>query len=98
MDRFQMHFVHCNPNKREKRSSKPSTPKTKPTIDPIGRHFTSQDHKGIDDIKIHILDFIKAKYDSPLAQTLREDLKRKWFHHLQTIAPLGLNMMVTGNW
>ena len=59
--------------------------------DPIGRHFTSSNHNGIDDVIIHVLDFIKAPIDSIPGQTLRDELERKWIHRLQTIVPLGIN-------
>ena len=93
MDRFQMHFVHANPNKRERKGTQATTPKPQKGSDPIGRHFLSPTHNGINDIYIHIVEFIKAPSNSPPAQQLRDEYERKWIHRLQTIAPKGLNTM-----
>ena len=76
MKRFSKHFDNIRLKKAD---------------DPIGRHFSSPTHHGIDDVIIHALDFISAPPDTPPGQRLRDELERKWMHRLQTIAPLGLN-------
>jgi len=88
-----MHFYHIeskkqhNPLKRQPKAKKPN-PKFD---DPIGRHFKQSDHKGLDSIHIHILQFISAPSESVPGQMLRDDWERKWIHRLKTIAPHGLN-------
>ena len=33
----------------------------------VGRHYNSRDHNGLDDVMVHILDFIQAHPDSKIA-------------------------------
>jgi hypothetical protein len=67
---------------------------TAPDLDnPIGRHFQpSNGHQRLMDIKIHILEFIKAPDRTPAGQRLRDELEKKWIHRLVTTAPFGLNL------
>ena len=57
MDRFQDHFYNINYN----------LPGSE-----VGRHFNSADHQGLDDVEIHIVDFI----DANLIEKEIEKLKR----------------------
>merc|ERR1712208_132335 len=57
MDGFQGHFYNVTRNVFE--SS-------------VGRHFNEGDHKGIDDMEIHILDFIHQSPNSRGAAYLRD--------------------------
>ena len=66
---------------------------TPATTDPIGRHFSAQDHRKLKDISIHILEFISAPSNSQSGQRLRDEHERKWIHRLMTTSPLGLNIM-----
>ena len=94
-DRFVVHFNHIAPTKppRKKSKSKPANPKYKLKYDdPIGRHFKSIYHNGLNDVHIHILHFITAPSNSVPAKSLRDDLERKWIHRLKTLSPWGLNL------
>ena len=55
----------------------------------IARHFNSIHHKGLDDIMIHIVDFVYAAPDSAKAKYLEFN----WIQQLHTNAPMGLNVM-----
>jgi len=76
MTRFQSHFWHINCKKTET---------------PVGIHFNKPGHKGIHDVKIHVLDFIHANPATSLE--LRLKTEKRWIHRLRTSEPLGLNSM-----
>ena len=57
----------------------------------IGRHFSANHHQGINDVLIHVLEFIQSPPESPASQRIRDETERKWIHRLASIAPLGLN-------
>ena len=59
MDRFQGHFYNIS---------------SKNTKDTIGQHFSQPDHSGLDDIEIHIVDFVHANPSSPQALALSNTL------------------------
>ena len=59
----------------------------------IARHFNSQDHVGLDDVSIHIVDLIYASPHSPKAKYLRDLLEFNWIKRLHANAPLGLNVL-----
>ena len=50
-------------------------------------------HKGLDDVAIHIVDFVYADPDSAKAKYLRDLLEFNWIQRLHTNAPMGLNVM-----
>ena len=77
MDRFQGHFYKISTKDRE---------------DAVGRHFSQPNHNGIDDLKLHIIDFIHAHPMSKLSLEIRLKVERNWQQRLQTIAPQGLNI------
>ena len=77
MDRFQGHFYNIT---------------SKNTKDTIGQHFNQQDHSGLDDIEIHIVDFVHANPSSPQGLDIRRKTERHWQHRLRTNAPQGLNI------
>ena len=58
---------------------------------PIPKHFSQNDHKGIDDVKRTILEFIRMPPRSPQA-AIRQRVERNWTHTLRTLAPQGLNL------
>ena len=58
----------------------------------ITRHFNSEFHKGLDDVQIHIVDFIYTAPVSAKAKFLRV-LEFNWIQRLHTNAPMGLNVM-----
>lgn len=61
----------------------------------MGKHFCTPPHKGLDDVRIYILDVIPCHPQSKAAETLRDRLEFKWIHNLRCIAPLGLNLRDT---
>jgi len=67
---------------------------TAPDLDnPIGRHFHhTNNHKGLQDVQIYVLEFIHAPDRTPAGQRLRDEKERTWIHRLSTIAPFGLNL------
>ena len=77
-ERFKGHF-HCIGSKDMK--------------NPIGRHFNLPDHKGLNDIIIHILSWINAPSDTDSADLERDNKELKWIFALNTTIPSGLNSM-----
>ena len=59
---------------------------------PLGKHFSQGNHRGIDDIRITVLEFIKMPPRSPQAITIRHRVERNWTQVLRTLAPQGLNL------
>ena len=53
---------------------------------PVGNHFSKLDHKGIDDMDIHVLEFISKPPKSDGASKIR-DMEKCWIHLLRTPAP-----------
>jgi hypothetical protein len=62
------------------------TDKTKP----VGKHFSKSDHKSIDDMEIHVLEFIKKPAKSEAAKIIRDRVEKRWIHLLRTPAQGGL--------
>ena len=75
--RFYSHFFNVRHQKK---------------TDAIGLHFSSPDHKGINDISIHVLEFIRLPPHSDRALILRLQLEKNWIHLLRCPAPRGLNI------
>ena len=59
----------------------------------VGLHYSDDHHNGLDDTKIHIVDFIHAHPQSDKAKSLRDKIEQNWIHTLKTVVPLGLNTM-----
>ena len=59
----------------------------------IARHFNSSSHKQLDDVMIHVVDFIYAAPHTQKSKHLRDLLEFNWIQRLHTNAPLGLNVM-----
>ena len=59
----------------------------------VGRHFNEPGHHGIDDMEIHILDFIHQSPESQGAAYLRDKIEMNWIHRLKTPTPKGLNVL-----
>jgi hypothetical protein len=78
MDRFVKHFYHIKKDNK---------------LLPIARHFNLPDHKQLDDIEIHIVDFIYRHPDSQEASKLRDKIEKNWILRLRTSAPHGINTM-----
>ena len=78
MDRFQPHFYNIGHNRPNSE---------------LARHFNQTDHHGLDDVEIHIVDFIHAHPQGQKSKYLRDLIEFKWIQRLHTNAPLGLNLM-----
>ena len=78
MDRFGNHFTSINRNDGKNY---------------VCRHFNLQDHSGILDLKLHILDFIFANPESIRARTLRDQIEFHWIQRLRSQLPHGINTM-----
>ena len=78
MDRFQGHFGSIN---REE------------TTTLINDHFNGEDHKGIHDFEIHIVDFIQADAKSASGKAQRLKIETRWINRLRTAFPDGLNYL-----
>lgn len=59
---------------------------------PVGKHFSQLGHKGIDDMKIHVLEFINQPPKTEAALVIRNKVEKRWIHLLRTPAPKGLNL------
>ena len=59
----------------------------------MGKHFNTEGHMGLQDVKIHIEDFIHCNPESRRAQTLRNLIEKNWMFKLQTQIPEGLNLI-----
>ena len=77
-ERFSEHFLKITRNDPESE---------------IARHFNSPNHIGLEDVTIHIVDFVYATPHSPKAKYLRDLLEFNWIQRLHTNAPVGLNVM-----
>ena len=59
----------------------------------VPTHFNKCDHNGVDDVQLHILDFIYAHPESKRAAQLRNKIEQNWIHRLRTVSPQGMNTM-----
>jgi hypothetical protein len=60
---------------------------------PVGKHFSQMNHKdGIDNMDIHVLEFIKKTPSSEVRAQIRNRVEKRWIHLLRSPAPLGLNI------
>jgi hypothetical protein len=78
IDRFGKHFYHI---------------KKRDVALPIGKHFNLPGHNGLNDIEIHIVDFIHCHPDCSTAAHLRDLIEKQWILRLRTFAPNGINTM-----
>ena len=76
-DRFKNHFYDVVKKDRTKA---------------LGLHFSQQDHNGIQDIEITVLEFIKKPPRSPEASIIRDRVEKRWIHLLRCPAPQELNI------
>ena len=81
MERFQGHFW-CIKSKKTDNND-------------VAKHFNLPNHSGIDDVKIHILDFINIHptTDEKESAYIRDHIEMNWIHRLHTQHPLGMNTM-----
>ena len=78
MDRFPAHFYNIGHNRPNSE---------------IGKHFNQADHNGLDDVEIHIVDFIHAHPAGNKAKYLRDLVEFNWVQRMHSNAPQGLNSM-----
>jgi len=78
MDRCVQHFYHI---KKGDRSF------------PIGTDFNQPNHNGVEDVELHIVDFIHSHPNSLRAAHLRDKIEKNWILRLRTSAPHGINTM-----
>ena len=78
MDRFQDHFHKINRNIQNS---------------DIGTHFNSNQHKGLEDVEIYVVDFIHCSPESGIARKLRHTIEKNWIFRLRTLIPDGLNLI-----
>jgi hypothetical protein len=88
-ERFQGHFYNVD-LAREKTNLEERHYKAKQ--DAVGGHFSQDDHHGISDMTLHVLEFVKLPPDSMRANDLRLLVEKHWIHKLRCPAPLGLNI------
>jgi tripartite motif-containing protein 2/3 len=60
---------------------------------PVALHFSAPDHRGTQDLKIQILDFVHFHPDSKKSEEIRVRVEKKWIHPLRCPAPLGMNIL-----
>ena len=58
----------------------------------VGKHFSQDNHNGIKDVQISVLEFIKKPPRSPQAAVIRNRVEKRWTHLLRCLAPQGLNI------
>ena len=56
----------------------------------VGRHYNQEDHQGLGNIRLHVLQFGRKDPDSTLA--IRLELEQLWIHRLRSTTPMGLNV------
>ena len=59
----------------------------------IARHFNSDQHKGLEDLQFHVVDFVYAAPHTNKAKYFRDLLEFNWIQRLHTNAPMGLNVL-----
>ena len=64
----------------------------KDTSHSVGRHFNDVDHKGLQDVKLFVLQFGRKDPDSEESLALRLILELMWIHRLRSTTPMGLNV------
>ena len=78
MDRFGNHFTSIQRNDGK---------------NDVGKHFNGIGHSGIENLKLHILDFIHAAPNSDFGRALRDQIEFHWIQRLRTQLPHGINTM-----
>ena len=57
----------------------------------VSRHFNREGHKGLDDVSIHVLEFIHHGPQSEGAVDTRLSKEFDWIHRIRSQIPLGMN-------
>ena len=61
-------------------------------LKPVGKHFPLRSLTGLDNVEIHIVEFIKKPPTSEVGGLIRDRVEKRWIHLLRSPAPLGLNI------
>ena len=59
----------------------------------MGKHFNTEGHHGLQDVEVHIVDFIHLHPHSKGAEVLRNKIENNWMYRLRTVIPAGLNLI-----
>ena len=57
----------------------------------VGRHYNQEDHQGLGNIRLHVLQFGSKDPDSTESLAIRLELEQLWIHRLRSTTPMGLN-------
>ena len=58
----------------------------------IGRHCNYDEHTGLDNIVLHVIQFDQKNPDSKETLAIRLELEQLWIHMLRSTTPMGLNV------
>ena len=58
----------------------------------VGRHFNTEDHNVLGNVKLHVLQFGQKDPDSKESLEIRLEYERLWIHRLRSTTPMGLNV------
>ena len=58
----------------------------------VGQHFNMEQHDGLGNVKLHVLQFGKKDPDSKESLEIRLSLELLWIHRLRSTTPMGLNV------
>lgn len=61
----------------------------------VARHFNTKPHRGVPDVRTHVLEFVNSHPNKKETRTIRDTLELKWIHRLRTVFPSGMNVMDT---
>ena len=66
-------------------------------ITEVSWHFSHKGHKGLDDMTIHVLEFIHHGPQSEGAMDTRLSKEFDWIHHIYSQITLGMNAIDSSN-
>jgi hypothetical protein len=93
LDRFQGHFYNVKTAMEFYQSrNKPGKTVGREPKDAVGMHFSRNDHNGIQDMQIQVLEFMHLPPQSERGRVLRLKIEKAWIHRLRCTAPHGLNI------
>lgn len=59
----------------------------------VSRHFCGDNHEGVSDMEVYVLDFIYKDANSQRTEVLRKTIEFNWIQRLQTQTPTGMNIL-----
>ena len=63
------------------------------TLLEVSRHFNRNGHRGLEDVEIHVLDFIHLSITKNATLDIRLGREFDWIHRLHCTIPKGLNSL-----